>query len=480
MSSDVKETDMEVDVIVVGARIAGSALATHLGNQGRSVALIDRATFPSGTLSTHIIQVSGVRSLQRLGLLDDLRSTGAPFLTTLRPLYDGIDLTAEIGVPEDWPPGALSIDREQMDHFLVAAAERAGVVVHLGTKVTSVLRATDGRVSGVRIRTPSGEERSLRARLVVGADGRASTVASLVGSRTYNVVPNQRFVYWGDYHGVDLGASSSLFHYRNGTDLVIACASDRGRFTVMVSPGLGGYAAFRKNPTASYEAAVRGCELLRPHMARAELTGRIVGTAFFPGYFRESSGPGWALIGDAGQFKDPAAGQGISDALRQAEVLADRLRGADFDTPAHVDTVTESWWRWRDRDAFAMYWLAADLAASGDLDPLVRSALRVIATEPKSRQAFVDGVISHRVNPYQVLTPRLIAKAAVRLVRDEGLGVAEVARLLGRRGATEARRAALHLRPRYADLPRGHGHRPGPRPDRAAELDIVTPTGDTP
>lgn len=477
MSSEMDETDVDVvDVVVVGARIAGSALATHLGNQGRSVVLIDRATFPSGTLSTHIIQVSGVRSLQRLGLIDDLQSTGAPFLTTLRPLYDGIDLATEVAVPKGWPPGGLSIDREQMDHFLVDAAERAGVTVHLRTKVTSVLREADGRVSGVEIRTPTGGRRRVRARLVVGADGRTSTIASLVDSRTYNVVPNERFVYWGDYHDVDLGSSPSMFHYRNGNELVIACASDRGRFTVMVSPGLESYAEFKKDPTASYEAAVRGCELLRPHMGRARLAGRIVGTAYFPGYFRESAGAGWALVGDAGQFKDPAAGQGISDALRQAEVLADRLRGADFDTPAHVDSVTKSWWRWRDRDAFAMYWLAADLAASGDLDPLVRSALQVIATEPKSRQAFVDGVISHRVNPYQVLTPRLIAKAAVRLVREEGLGVGEVAQLVRQRGATEARRAALHLRPRYAELPRGHAHRSGPRVDRA-ELDIVT-TGD--
>ncbi len=445
-------SEQHVDVVVIGARIAGASLATHLARQGRSVLLLDREGFPSDTLSTHLIQVSGVRSMQRLGVLEELRATEAPYLERLRPVYDGIDLTTDVAVDDGWPLGGMSINRDQLDHILISAAKRAGAQVRLRAKVEALVRAQDGRVCGVRV-TSEGTTWTVRSHLVVGADGRRSKVASTVGARTYNVTRNERFVYWGDYENVRPESPPTAYHIRTGGDLLIACWSDRGRFTVMVVPGLEDYPRFRSDPEHHFRQAVASCEPLRPLLESANRVERLTGTAHFPGYFRESAGPGWVLLGDAGQFKDPAIGQGISDALRQSEELARRLRAADLTNPGHLDRTTRRWWRWRDRDGSAMYWLAAEMSQAGPMDPLLREVLSCVSEDARVRQKFIDGVLSHRVSPYEVLTPRLIARASSRLRRKGLATTPEVLRLVARRLQVEAQHLGLRLRPRYAPLP---------------------------
>jgi 2-polyprenyl-6-methoxyphenol hydroxylase-like FAD-dependent oxidoreductase len=444
------------DVVVVGARIAGASLAIHLARAGLQVTLVDRAKFPSDTLSTHLIQVSGVRCMQKLGVLDDLVGTGAPFLTAMRPLYDGISLDSVVRAHEDWPPGGVSINRNLLDKILIDVAESEGVDVRLRTTVTGVRRDVTGRVTGVEVRSGDGHE-TLGARLVIGADGRNSKLAELVSARTYNVTANQRFVYWADFEGAVEPGPAAVHHYRSGPDLTLGFRSDSGRFTVMVSPGLDQFSAFKKNLPDSFDNAVAACEPLRPFLADAKRVGGLTGTAYVPGYFRESAGPGWALVGDSGHFKDPTVGQGISDALRQAENLATRIAGANLADRAATDRALKAWWRWRDRDATPMYWLAWDLAKAGPMAPLERELLRCISKDSVLRHRFVDEVLSHRASPYAVLTPVLMLKAAAGLYRRKELTARETAGVIGHRIKLEIQRQWLLRRPKYAPLPKPAG-----------------------
>ena len=403
--------------------------------------VVDRARFPSDTLSTHLIQVSGVRLMQELGLLDRLAGTAAPFLSGASVLYDGIDLSAPVLVDGDWPPGGISVGRNLLDGFMVEAAEKAGARVLTRTSLTGVRRDGTGRVSGALLRT-GGEIHMIEADLVIGADGRNSRLSELVGARTYNTTSNQRFVYWADFEGVTEPGPSNVHHYRNGTDLTIAFNSDGGRFTIMVCPGLSGFGAFKRGLPDSYDDAVARCEPLRPLLAGARRCSRPIGTAYAPGYFRESAGRGWGLVGDAGHFKDPTLGQGISDALRQSKALAERLAGVDFADHRSLDGAVGRWARWRDRDAAPMYWLAWEFAREGRLPDLERAFMRLIARDPAVRQRFVDGVLSHRASPYDVLGPRLLLRAAWDM-RRQGASGQDVAREVGARLASELRRQWL-------------------------------------
>lgn len=443
------------DVVIVGSRIAGASLAANLAASGRRVIAVDRARFPSDTLSTHLMQVSGVRSMQKLGVLDRLVETGAPFLTGASVTYDDIDLSADVEAEEGWPPGGISINRNLLDEILVNAAREAGAQVRTGTNLVGVCRDDSGRVNRVLVRT-SGQVRVIETSLVVGADGRNSRLAELVGARTYNTTPNERFAYWADYEGVTAPGPAVVRHHRRGRHLAIAFDSDGGRLTVLVCPELSGFGEFKRSLPDSFDDAVAQCEPLRRVLSGARRVTRPIGTAYLPGFFRESAGRGWALIGDAGHFKDPTLGQGISDALRQSEVLTERLRGVDVTDPEAVDRVTRDWARWRDRDAAAMYWLGWDFARAGEIGDLELSLLRKISESPVLRRMFIDGVLSHRVSPDEILGPRLLLRAA-RDMNLRGVSWPGIASRIGRRVAVEARRRWLLLRPRHAPLPKPAG-----------------------
>ncbi|HEX4223230.1 MAG TPA: NAD(P)/FAD-dependent oxidoreductase [Pseudonocardiaceae bacterium] len=455
MSSAEQDTPESFDVVVIGGRISGAALSIQLAGAGRSVLVVDRAQFPSDTLSTHLIQVSGVRSMQKLGVLDALASTGAPFLTAAAVDYDGIELSAPVRAEADWPPGGISINRNLLDIILVDAAREAGVQVRTKTSLVDVRRDAAGRVNGVVLRGKDGEY-LVHTGLLVGADGRNSKVAQLIGARTYNVTENQRFVYWAEFEGANETGSPAVHHYRRGEKLTVAFQSDGGRFVVMICPGLEEFSQFKRNLPQSYDDAVADCAPLRGLLADAHRASRPIGTAYAPGYFRESAGAGWVLVGDAGHFKDPTLGQGISDALRQAEALAEHVSAVGVTDRVGLDRQLRRWYRWRDADATPMYWLGWDFAKAGELGPLERALMACISADPTIRQQFVDGVLSHRVSPYEVIGPRLLVAVARRL-RRAGCPPLEVARLIGVRLRDELRHQMLLRRPKYAPLPKPSG-----------------------
>lgn len=439
------------DVVVVGARCAGSPLAAHLARGGLSVALVDRAHFPSDTASTHIFQAGGLAVLGRLGLTDRLVATGAPWLE-IADFHLG-DFSARVPwprLPTD-PGPALCVRRPVLDAILLDAAREAGATVHTGTRVTALVR--DGhRVAGV-VAEGDGGERRILAPLVVGADGRSSKVGRLVGARTYNVAPNERFGFWAYYEGATWTGPAAILLVR-GERFVISCPTDAGLYMVGVLPPLVELASFTTDVEVSYDRYVARCTQLTDILAGARRVARPRGISAFSGFFRESSGPGWALVGDAGHFKDPAPGQGISDAFRQGEVLAKAIVDAGG-SPSAIDEATARWWRWRDRDATGMHWFAHDLGAAGPVPIVFGGIVRGLAREPDGLSRAVD-VFNHRVEPSELLTPRRLLVAAGRAVASRrhrpGAVLDEVREVAGR----EVRRRWHNRYPLYATAPPVH------------------------
>lgn len=400
------------DVVVVGARIAGAPLAAHLARAGLSVAVVDRARFPSDTASTHFFQASAVASLGRLGVIDRLLATGAPWLE-IADMRLG-DFTAQVPWPtQPGDPGpGLCVRRTVLDAILVDAAREAGATVHTGTRVTGLVEA-GGRVAGV-VADSEGRERRLLAPLVVGADGRSSKIARLVEARAYNVSPNERFGFWGYYENATWSAPAVVHMLRWEREFVVACPTDSGLYMVAMLLPLEDMAAFTPDVEGSFDARVASYDRLAEALDGARRVFRPRGISAFSGFFRESAGPGWVLTGDAGHFKDPSPGQGISDALRQGERLAEVVIGAGG-VAAATDKELAAWWRWRDRDAREMHWFARDLGGGGPVPAVFSEVLRGLSREPDGMRRSLD-VFNHRERPSKLLTPARLLGAAGRLI----------------------------------------------------------------
>jgi 2-polyprenyl-6-methoxyphenol hydroxylase-like FAD-dependent oxidoreductase len=297
----------DFDVVVVGGRCAGSPLAALLARAGLSVALVEQATFPRDTLSTHIFESAALAFLKRLGVLSAVRATGAPIVNRVDIRQEGF--RAQVPAPQQAGDagGAMSVRRLLLDPILMEAAAEAGAEVWMGAKVTALVRDR-GRVTGVRV-ARDGSGQALEARLVVGADGRNSTVARLAGSRKYNLTPNERFAYWSFFEGADPGPEPTVVFHRWSGNLVLGIPADSGLYQVLALPELSDLPRFRQNLEESYLEYVRRCDPVAHALSDARRVGKLFGILRWEGFFREAAGPGWVLAGDAGHFKDPAPGQ---------------------------------------------------------------------------------------------------------------------------------------------------------------------------
>jgi len=206
-------------------------------------------------------------------------------------------------------------------NFLAAEARRyPGFELRMNAEVTSLIER-DGHVSGLNMTTPDGVV-EVNADLVIGADGRNSTVARLAGARRYNVTENERAGGVAYYEGIE---PHGVFHlYILGSTYFIGSSSDSGLFMASAYYDKADHRRFRA--ANGFEDALATCPAFASLLEGATLTAPPQFASRWEGFFRESAGPGWALVGDAGHFKDPAPGQGIADAIRQAERLAEHLR----------------------------------------------------------------------------------------------------------------------------------------------------------
>lgn len=419
------------DVVIVGARCAGSPLATFLQRAGLKVCVIDQAEFPSDTLSTHMFQLSGIEILRKLGVLDSILAEGAPPITDCYMKFEDVNLSGPPRVrPTDPPVPMLCVRRVSLDVHLVDAARASGADLRLHTRVTGLVER-DGMVRGVRVTDRSGRSSVLEADLVVGADGRLSTVARLTGARRYHVTTSERLSTWAYFRNVPAQPVAKVYYHRRGDDFIVAAPSDNGHFLAISCPSLEFADEHRADSEGCFQRAIAGCEPVAELLAGAERVTKFRGLTRFEGFFREATGPGWVLVGDSGHFKDPTPGQGISDALRQVEKLtAAILRG--FGNPAVLDAELRRWGQWRDADAIQHYWFAADIGRRGPISPVLLEILRGVARDEELRKDFLD-IFIHRMRPRQLFGLGALAAATMRMLRDptkRSGALAESSRLL--------------------------------------------------
>ena len=440
------------DVVIVGARCAGSPLAVQLARAGLRVAVVDRAQFPSDTPSTHFFQTEGIASLRRLGVLESLTSTGAPYIRQTDVRVEDIHRVLPWPTRSDDPGGAMAVRRPVLDTILVRAAEEAGAQVRCATRVTELINE-DGRVKGVRVRS-DGKDAELHANLIVGADGRGSTVGDLVGARFYNVTHGERFFYWAYYEGTRPEPQNTGWLHRWEDELIIGFPCDDGTFLVGIGPPSDRLADFSADVQKSFDSYLAGCEPLAAivGLPGVKRIGRFRRMTNVDGYLRESTGPGWVLVGDAGHFKDPTPAQGISDALRQADrlvpAIVDGLGGR-----RSLNVALEDWWHWRDDDAAEHHWFAADLGAAGRVPVTFVEALRKMLDSPEQTRKFLD-VLNHRTKPSEVLSPAAIGTATLRVLRRGQPPRKEVLSEFWRLLSDNQRRVKLNKRPAYTDSSR--------------------------
>ena len=285
---------------------------------------------------------------------------------------------------------------------------------------------------------------------MVGADGRNSTVAELAGARRYNVTPGERFGYWGFFADADPGSEPTVVYHRWEGRFVIALPGDGGLYEVVVLPDQRFLPEFKRGREAAFLAHSRACPPVAEAIGGARRVGKLLGVLKFECFLRESAGPGWVLAGDAGHFKDPAPGQGMSDAFRQAEALAPVITGAIHEGDGALDRDLAAWWRWRDRDAAEHYWLASDFGGPGAAPRVQVEILRRMQQRDQLGQ--MADVLQHRGMPSKVFTPAKLLGAAGSLMRQPGADRRQIMREVRDLMAAEMRHQRLNRKPEFAPL----------------------------
>jgi flavin-dependent dehydrogenase len=304
------------DAIVVGARAAGAATATLLARHGLRVLVVDRSRYGADTLSTHALMRAGVVQLHRWGLLDAVVDAGTPPIRRTTFVY-GHD-RVEVAIKPSHGIDALYAPRRTvLDPILVDAAAAAGAEVRYGITVTDVLHDDRGRVTGVVARDEHARRITADAPIVIGADGVRSTIADRVGAAVERSGTGATAVVYGYWSGLETNGYEWVFRPEATAGII---PTNRGEACVFAGTtparfGRGGFDTLRRVlREAAPDVAARVDAAIPPAGVRGFL-GR-------PGFMRRSWGPGWALVGDAGYWKDPISAHGLTDALRDAELLA--------------------------------------------------------------------------------------------------------------------------------------------------------------
>jgi flavin-dependent dehydrogenase len=371
------------DVVVVGARAAGAATALLLARLGHDVVLVDRATFPADTVSTHQIARPGVVQLHRWGLLDAVLASGTPAIREITFTALGESVTRQV---KDKAGIDLLVAprRYILDTILAEAAVQAGAQLRLGVSVTDVRHDSAGRAIGVRGHDASGAPIAINARFVVGADGLASRVARTVGAGVTQRHPDSGAVQYAYYaglpwRGIELTAADRA--------LAGAFPTHDGQACIWVGTPSADARAARRRAGSRTDGFTAQLQQAAPELAERLQNGRrvspVTGMLRSPNFVRQVHGAGWALVGDAGYHRDPVTGHGLSDAYRDAELLAVALHQALCGEAAEGDALA-TYQDGRDRALREVFDLTCALAAYPPVSEFVelqKQLSRAIDTE---------------------------------------------------------------------------------------------------
>lgn len=347
------------DAVVVGARCAGASTAMLLARQGAKVLVVDHDRPGTDTMSTHALMRGAVMQLDRWGMLDGILATDVQPIRRTSFYYGAETIDVDIR-PAHGTEALYAPRRKVLDSALASAAQDAGASFRYGVGCSGLIHADDGRVTGVRLKSASGEPEAVAADIVIGADGRRSSVARHAGAEVLRRSANASAAVYGYFYGLPNRGYRWYWEHEmaggiiptNGAQSCVFLSMPYERFIAELRGK--GYAGFQ-TAMASHLPALAG------DMAGARLTGHLVAFQGEQGYVRQSHGPGWALVGDAAYFKDPLTAHGITDAFRDAEILADAvLAGRPGDYPPIRDALSGEFFRLTDQIA-AFDWTMDEL-----------------------------------------------------------------------------------------------------------------------
>jgi flavin-dependent dehydrogenase len=323
------------DALIVGARCAGAATAMLMARKGMRVLAVDRGGYGADTISTHALMRGGVLQLHRWGILSRLCEADTPAVCETTFHYGDEAITVPIK-PVHGVDALYAPRRTLLDSTLVDAAREARAEVWHGHTVAGLARRSDGRVCGATVLDADGNAIRIKADLVVGADGAGSSIARLVGAETLMEAQHTTAVIFGYFSGIQL--SGYHWWYRPGIGAG-AIPTNCGRHCIFVAIPPE---RLRQRPL-HYDRGTLFLEVLREaapelaaSVAKAEPDAPLSVFGGRKGFLRKGYGPGWALVGDAAYFKDPLTAHGITDALRDAELLTNAAASGTLSEYAEV------------------------------------------------------------------------------------------------------------------------------------------------
>jgi menaquinone-9 beta-reductase len=387
----------DADVIIVGFRCAGAPLAHALHRAGLRVIVVDKDSFYTDQpMSTHAIQPYGMKMFDKLGLGNVVRDL-APANRAFRFQVDDSYMQLELdGTDLD----SRSPRRSKLDPALQKAALEAGVDARDQTRVIQLLRDGD-RVTGIRAHGAGGEF-ELHAPLVVGADGRNSTIARLVGAPAYLESQTSNGMYWSYYEQTPVFANDPRYSWGacihiEGREARAVFQTDSGLLLMAGGGRRDAVESWRQDPAAALWAHLSRGTLTAPLLEGTRMVSKPVGMLSLHFFMRQAVGPGWALVGDAGLHIDPTPGLGITDAVRDAVALSEAI--IDGSEKAML-----LYWRRRDADSIGLYHFAGDMGSEDYNNPLTRMAFRRAQNSPAMTKRMYR-MMDRQIRPQEMITP---------------------------------------------------------------------------
>jgi flavin-dependent dehydrogenase len=392
------------DVIVVGARCAGSPTAMLLARRGYRVLLVDRATFPSDTVSTHIVHPLGINALARWGLLDLLAGTGCPPIHTYAFDFGPFTIAGAPGTAD--APVAYCPRRTILDKLLVDTAAQSGVEIREGFTVDELL-VEAGSVVGIKGRSKQRESVVERAHVVVGADGRRSVVAEAVRAERYDEKPPVLAAYYTYWSGLEM--DGRLENYMRARRGFAAAPTHDGLTMVIAGWPYAQFAENKKDIEGNYLKTIETAPAFAERLRAARREARFSGAAV-PGYFRTPYGPGWALVGDAGYNRDFITAQGITDAFHDAELCAGAIEGG-LSGAEPFDAAMREFQHARDARVMGMYEFTFQLATLEPPPPDKQKLFRAIHGNQSAMDDFAR-MNAGTISPATFFAPQNVTRFA--------------------------------------------------------------------